>query len=104
MRKQNHLNLWKRFVFVFLCMYSISTYAQNINVTGIITDTKNEPLIGVSVMVQGTGSGTITDYDGKYVLSDIAADAKLEITYVGMQKQIIDVNGRTSIICFCIPT
>lgn len=97
MKKKIHFNLGKRLMFIFLCLYSFGVYAQRINVAGIVTDMNEEPLIGVSVMVQGTGTGTVTDYDGKYVLPNVPSDAKLEFTYVGMEKQIIDVNGRTSI-------
>ena len=97
MKKMIHFNLGKRLIFIFLCLYSFGVYAQRINVTGIVTDMNEEPLIGVSVMIQGTGTGTVTDYDGKYVLPNVPSDAKLEFTYVGMEKQIIDVNGRTSI-------
>lgn len=97
MKKKIDFNLGKRLIFIFLCLYSLGVYAQRINVTGIVTDMNEEPLIGVSVMVQGTGTGTVTDYNGKYVLPNVPSDAKLEFTYVGMEKQIIDVNGRTSI-------
>ena len=97
MKKVIHFNLGKRLIFIFLCLYSFGVYAQRINVTGIVTDIKEESLIGVSVMVQGTAIGTVTDFDGKYVLSNVPSNAKLEFTYVGMEKQIIDVNGRTTI-------
>lgn len=98
MKKTIPVNVGKRLMFFFLCMYSIGIFAQNITVTGFVTDTKNEPLIGVTLRVVGESEkGTITDFDGKYILPNIPPNAKIEVSYVGMEKQIIDVRGRTSI-------
>lgn len=98
MKKTIPVNVGKRLMFIFLCMYSIGIFAQNITVTGLVTDTKNEPLIGVTLKVVGDSEkGTVTNYDGKYILSNIPPDVQIEVSYVGMQKQIIDVRGRTSI-------
>ena len=52
-----------------LLLGSISAFAQTKTVTGTVTDAANEPLIGASVLVQGTSTGTITDMDGKYSIS-----------------------------------
>lgn len=49
-------------------------YAQQIDIKGSVTDKKlNEPIIGASVMVKGSTNGTITDFDGKFVLSKVQA-------------------------------
>jgi len=98
MKKTIPVNVGKRLMFIFLCMYSIGIFAQNINVTGFVTDSKNEPLIGVTLKIIGESEkGTVTDFDGKYVLPNIPSNAKIEVSYVGMQKQVIDVKGRTTI-------
>ena len=47
---------------------SLSVWAQNISVSGTVTDKSGEPVIGAYVMVQGTTNGTSTDIDGKYQL------------------------------------
>lgn len=54
-------------IFVVTLNIGIS-FAQSVEVTGVVTDTNNEPLIGATVMVKGTTTGTITDFDGKFVL------------------------------------
>lgn len=87
----------KRLMFFFLCFYSFGVFAQNITVTGLVTDTQGESLIGVTIQVQGTTQGTVTDFDGKYTLTGVPSDARLEVSYVGMQGQVINVNGRSVI-------
>ncbi len=51
-----------------LCILSICAYAQQITVTGTVTDAENNPLIGAAVVVVGTTDGVITDFDGKYTI------------------------------------
>lgn len=81
----------------FMWILSLGMFAQNITVKGTVTDGQGESLIGVSIMVVGTGSGTVTDFDGNYTLNNIAPNANLEVSYVGMKTQNIAVDGRTTI-------
>jgi len=95
MKRTVPVNVGRKLMFFFLCLYSIGIFAQNIDVTGHVTDENNEPLIGVTVKVLGESEkGTVTDFDGKFILPNIPSDAKIEVSYVGMQKQVIDVNNR----------
>ena len=89
--------LWKSFVFFLLSLSFLEINAQNKSVTGTVTDTNNEALIGVTIQVQGTTKGTVTDYDGKYMIPDVPGDAKISVSYIGMQSQVIDVNNRSVI-------
>ncbi len=70
-----------------------------ITVSGTVSDTKGEPLIGVSVVLKNAAvhTGTITDIDGKYSLSSVPANGVLEFSNVGMAKQEVTINGKTSI-------
>lgn len=97
--KNNALsNFSKRLLFIVIGILSFAViYAQNITVTGIITDSNDEPLIGVSIRVQGTSQGTVTDINGKFSISNVPPNAKLEVSYVGMQTQVVEINGRSSI-------
>ncbi len=95
--KQNKLNLRKGILLICLAIFSLSGFAQRINVRGTITDTSGESLIGVTVQVQGTTIGTVTDADGNYTIPSIPTNAVLEVSYVGMNPQVIPVNGRTVI-------
>ena len=65
-----------------------SAMAQK-TVTGTVTDTGGEPLIGVSVTLQGSNTGAITDFDGNYSLSNVPADGVLHFSYFGMAAQDI---------------
>lgn len=67
-----------------------------INVRGSVTDINGEPLIGVNILVEGTSTGTVTDYDGNFQLR-VPADAVLNISYIGYQPQQVAVNNRTTI-------
>lgn len=96
MEKQN-LNLMKGVLLAFLWTFSLCMFGQNITVTGTVTDTNGEPLIGVTIQVQGTTNGTVTDMDGNFTLSDVAPDGILEISYVGMESQEIAIDGQTNI-------
>ncbi|MDD2512568.1 MAG: SusC/RagA family TonB-linked outer membrane protein [Proteiniphilum sp.] len=80
-----------------MCMISLSMIAQNITLKGNITDSKNEPLIGVTVIVKGTNNGTVTDVNGNYVLNNVPPAGKIEVSYVGTIKQIIPINNRHQI-------
>lgn len=73
-----------------------SVWAQNIQLTGVVTDAANMPVIGASVVEKGTTNGVITDFDGNFALS-VSPKATIVISYVGFQTQEIPVNGRTHI-------
>ncbi|HBK32560.1 MAG TPA: SusC/RagA family TonB-linked outer membrane protein, partial [Porphyromonadaceae bacterium] len=97
MKKKNSFK-WKGLLSIGIWMVSIAMFAQNITVRGTVTDANNEPVIGASIVVEGNPSlGTITDIDGRYLLSNVPADATLQFSYVGMITQSIPVNGKTTI-------
>lgn len=69
---------------------------QKKNITGTIVDAAGEPVIGATIVVHGDESkGTVTDIDGNYVLQNVSENAVLDISYVGMQTQSVELNGRT---------
>ena len=62
----------------------LSAQAQTKQITGTVTDEAGQPLPGVTVMVEGTTSGTITDLDGKYQIS-VPNGAKLVFSFIGYE-------------------
>lgn len=59
------------------------SHQQGQTVSGVVTDEKGEPLIGVNVSVKGTTKGTITDINGKYTLQVPSSNATIVFSYVG---------------------
>jgi TonB-linked SusC/RagA family outer membrane protein len=70
---------------------------QQKTVTGRVIDNTDSPLPGVSVVVKGTTTGTITDADGNYSLANIPANATLQFSFVGMKSQEIVVGNQATI-------
>ncbi len=80
-----------------LVSFALSGFAQDIRVTGTVTDALDGfTLPGVTVTVQGTTLGTVTDADGRYELQ-VAPDAVLVFSFIGMETQIVPVEGRETI-------
>ena len=61
---------------------SIGAFAQQIALKGHVKDTTGEPVIGANVLVKGTTNGTITDFDGNFMLN-VPKDAILSVSFVG---------------------
>ena len=89
---------WLKSLFLLVCLVLSGTtvFAQEKTVTGVITDSFNEPLIGASIVVQGTTNGVITDLDGKYSIK-VTPGATLQFSYVGMEKQSVKVGNQSVI-------
>lgn len=71
---------------------SVGAFAQNgmKDIKGVIYDDRGEPVIGASVVVQGTSNGTISDLDGNFTLS-VPEGSVIEISFVGFETQKIKV-------------
>jgi TonB-linked SusC/RagA family outer membrane protein len=86
----------KKFLQLFLVtILSSSAFAQEINVSGKVTDaTDGVPLPGVNVVVKGTTNGTVTDSEGKYGLTVPNASSVLVFSFIGLVTQEVEVGGR----------
>jgi len=82
-------------LFLFF-LFPFVAFAQTITVKGVVKDASGETLIGVSVMEVGSSSGTITDVSGNYEIK-AKANSSLSFSYVGYQKQVISISGKTKI-------
>lgn len=69
-------------VLLFILMIPFGTLAQTIRLSGQVTDTANEPIIGASIKEKGTNRGVITDFNGNFTLN-VSPQAILTISYVG---------------------
>ena len=72
-----------------LFFFSVGMFAQQLTVKGVVKDEAGEPIIGASVVVKGTVNGAVTDFDGNFVLNNVAKDAAIEISFVGYETQAV---------------
>jgi len=80
--------------FILSVLFSPSLQAQSLEIKGKVTDTNQEPLIGATILVQGTEQGTITDINGNFQLKT-DPKATLIISYTGFSSKIIVVGNQT---------
>ena len=89
-------SLQKPLVLLFLlCLFPLGALAQSL-VKGTVVDEAGEPIIGASVIVQGTRTGGITDFNGNFSVQ-APSNATLVVSYVGYVTQNVSVNGRQNI-------
>lgn len=86
----------KLIIFFLFLTTSISLLAQNRQVKGVVIDHMKEPIIGATVLEIGTTNGTITDYNGAFVLS-LEGNSKLKVSYIGYMPAEIAVAGATTL-------
>ena len=85
-----------RYVALTMCALFLSIgniWAQDIKVTGKVTDKSGEPIVGVYVLLDGSRIGTSTDIDGAYTLT-VPSTGKLVFTSMGYKDASADINGR----------
>ena len=83
--------------FILFLMNTVTTFAQ-IKVSGTITDSKKEPLIGVNVKIIGSKSGTITDANGQFSITVPNSKATLAFTYIGFKPVVQAVGNNKQLI------
>lgn len=97
---RSNLLFWKR-IFMFLFFLSIiflqQTFAQNHSVTGTVTDSDGNPLVGANVTIKNSIIGVLTDASGKYSINAPNASAILVFTSVGFATREEPINNRLTI-------
>ena len=83
-------------LFLALLLGSTPAFAQNVTVKGNVKDAAGVPVIGASVIQQGTMNGVITDIDGNYQIT-VPASSSLQFTSVGYVEQVVPVEGKSVI-------
>ena len=84
----------KKYILIVALFISLIGYSQN-PITGVVTDQDKQPLPGVSVLLKGTRTGTMTDFDGNFSISTKETDVLL-ISMTGMVPKHITVGNQTS--------
>ncbi|WP_076551001.1 SusC/RagA family TonB-linked outer membrane protein [Maribacter ulvicola] len=78
---------------LFICAI-FGLQAQEKSITGRVTDEFNEPIMGVNVLVKGGTNGTMTGFDGDYLISKVSETDSLQFSFVGMKTVTLAVNGK----------
>ena len=100
MNSFTRIGLRSRFLLVLmigLILPTLSVWGQNATITGKVVDPKGEPLVGVSVLEQGTTNGTVTDMNGRYSIVVQKDSSPLRFSYMGFDNQEI-VPGKRRVI------
>ena len=89
----------KLFMMIVLVLVTgLFAAGQTVQITGVVTSSEDGlPVPGVTVKVQGTTIGASTGFDGVFSLSAPAGATALEFSFIGMQNQVVPINGRTRI-------
>src|SRR5690554_1971584 len=87
-----------RLLSVLMLLFShLLAFGQQKTVTGKVTDSTNEPLPGVSIVIEGTTSGVITDFDGNYNITLPEGQDVLIFSFIGFENQRVPVGTRSHI-------
>ena len=76
---------------------SCNVFAQDVTIKGNVKDAKGEPIIGASILEKGTTNGTVTDFDGNFMLS-APKGSTIGISYIGYKSQDIINQGQSNLI------
>jgi len=85
-------------ILLLLAGFNARLYAQTRTVTGLVTESSSsEPVLGASVLIKGTASGTVTDLDGNFELEVSSPDVVLVFSYIGFQTKEVVVGNQSTI-------
>ena len=86
----------KSIVLICLVFLNIALMAQ-VKVTGRVSDSNKEGIPGASIVVKGTSTGTVSDFEGNYTIDVPNANSTLVISFVGMSTQEVALAGKTKV-------
>ena len=100
LNRLKHCNLFQKGTILMLLLFLFSgfLYSQERKITGTIVDNTGAPLLGVSVAIKGTTTGTITDIEGNFTLKIPGNDAVLVATYIGYADQQVEVGVKLELL------
>ena len=90
--------LIKRVLVLIICACALNVNAQKTEISGYVIDKRtSEPLVGATVMVKGSSTGSIADVDGHYVVPVSSSSDVLVFSYIGYSTKEIQVGNRSTI-------
>lgn len=94
MRKPCNHRTWLATLLMFIGCLGAMAQGPGKTITGTVTDHEGEPVIGATVIVEGTSTGTATDLDGNFTLNQVKEGAKVKVTYVGCKPTTFTVDSK----------
>lgn len=89
----------KHAIFCLMMMLGLTAMAQNIHVKGNVkSGTDGEPMIGVTVMIEGTSTGVVTGLDGDFSLKDVPQNAKIHFSYIGYTDLLLPAQAQMEVV------
>ena len=96
--KRRIYRISRKSLFLLTMLYGIIMHGQDVKVSGTVLSADNsQGLPGVNVVVKGTTTGTVTDFDGNYSIVAPSANSTLVFTYIGFTAQEIPINGKSEV-------
>lgn len=74
---------------------STQSASDNTKVSGVVTDSDGEPLMGATVMLKGTNTGVSTNLDGEFILPNVKIGDELSITYIGCHPETVKIRDNS---------
>jgi len=96
MKREHSLNVMKGILFILVWTFSVCGFAQRKTVQGVVTDSQDDPLPGVTVQIVNRQGGVLTDIDGRYSI-EAASTEQLTFHFVGMKTETVLVGNLTTI-------
>ena len=83
---------------IFLLFFCVSSYAQT-TIKGTVTDDSGQPLPGANIIIVGTSTGTMTDFDGKYTLNTSQLPPfTIQVSSVGFETQTKEATSKSKVL------
>ena len=96
-RRRAGIHLMRSLMSLLVLFLAINLHAQTRQLTGVVKDPTGETVPGAAVKVLNTLKGVATDADGRFVLTLAAGENTIQVTYVGMKTQDINVQGLSNV-------
>ena len=90
------MNFKLKLLLYAVLLVNMQLFAQDITVTGIVTDANNVPVVGANIIVLNTARGVQTDFDGNYGIT-VAYGETLQFSYIGFATQNITITDQTTL-------
>ncbi|MDO6801767.1 TonB-dependent receptor [Wenyingzhuangia sp. 1_MG-2023] len=93
---KKHFSKFKSLTILFMIM-SFAAFAQEISVSGNVTDDTGFPIPGANIIEKGTNKGVITDFDGNFIINNVKKGATLTFSYIGYTTQNVVIGSNSNL-------